>query len=150
MKTIPSSTTLYDQDFALWIEKTVKQLKAGAFSQIDVENLIEEVESLGRRDKRELKSRLITLFEHALKRCYVPLPNCYRGWEVTLKRTQSKLKDILEDSPSYRNVLKDIYDQCYQEAVENMQTEYDANFPHVCPFPNKINELLDHKFWQTK
>ncbi|MGK7934007.1 MAG: DUF29 family protein, partial [Microcystaceae cyanobacterium] len=96
------------------------------------------------------KSRLITLFEHALKRCYVPLPDCYRGWEVTLKRTQSKLKDILEDSPSYRNLLRDIYDQCYQEAVENMETEYDANFPPVCPFPDHLNELLNHKFWQTE
>ncbi|MGK7945878.1 MAG: DUF29 domain-containing protein [Microcystaceae cyanobacterium] len=91
MKTIANSQKLYDQDFALWIEETVKQLRSGDFSEIDVDNLIEEVESLGRRDKRALKSRLITLFEQALKRCYVPLPDCYRGWEVTLKRTQSKL-----------------------------------------------------------
>ncbi|TYT68647.1 DUF29 domain-containing protein, partial [Microcystis aeruginosa] len=65
--TLAKVKNLYDQDFALWIEKTVKQLKSGDLSQVDLENLIEEVESLGRRDKRELKNRLITLFEHALK-----------------------------------------------------------------------------------
>jgi hypothetical protein len=68
--TLAKVKNLYDQDFALWIEKTVKQLKSGDLSQVDLENLIEEVESLGRRDKRELKNRLITLFEHALKRRY--------------------------------------------------------------------------------
>lgn len=60
--TLAKVKNLYDQDFALWIEKTVKDLKSGDLSQVDLENLIEEVESLGRRDKRELKKRLITLF----------------------------------------------------------------------------------------
>ncbi|MDJ0598550.1 MAG: DUF29 domain-containing protein [Crocosphaera sp.] len=144
---LSTAKTLYDQDFALWIDETVKQLKSGNFSKIDVENLIEEVQSLGKRDKRGLKSRLITLFEHSLKRCYVSLPDCYRGWEVTIKRTQSKLKDILQDSPSLQNFLLDIYDECYQEALDNMRIEYDANFPDICPFTNDLDELLNHKFW---
>ena len=76
----------------MWIEKTVKQLKSGDLSQVDLENLIEEVESLGRRDKRELKNRLITLFEQALKRRYLSFFDCYRGWEVKIKRRQYKLK----------------------------------------------------------
>ncbi|CAO5034514.1 DUF29 domain-containing protein [Microcystis aeruginosa] len=56
--TLAKIKNLYDQDFALWIEKTVKQLKSGYLSQVNLENLIEEVESLGRRDKRELKNHL--------------------------------------------------------------------------------------------
>lgn len=48
--------TLYDQDFALWIEETVKQLKSGDFSQVDLENLIDEVESLAKGDKRSLEN----------------------------------------------------------------------------------------------
>jgi hypothetical protein len=107
------------------------------------------VESLGRRDKRELKSRLITLFEHALKRRYLPLLDCYRGWEVTIKRCQSELKDILKDSPSLCNFLIDICDECYQEAVENMRIEYDASFPNACPFSKDIDELLNSKFWES-
>lgn len=146
--TLAKVKNLYDRDFALWIEKTVKQLKSGDLSQVDLENLIEEVESLGRRDKRELKNRLITLFEQALKRRYLPLPECYRGWELTIKRCQSELKDILQDSPSLCSFLIDIYVDCYQEAVENMRIEYDAIFPDVCPFSEDIDGLLNHKFWQ--
>ena len=146
--TLVTVKQLYEQDFALWIEETVNQLKSGDFSQIDLENLIEEVESLGKRDKRELKSRLVTLFEHALKRCYVPLTDCYRGWEVTIKRTQSKLKDILQDSPSLRNFFVALCHKCYQEAVENMRIEYDSDFPDHCPFPSNVDELLNSKFWE--
>jgi hypothetical protein len=78
------SPPLYEQDFALWIETTVNQLKSKNFTELDLENLINEVESLGRQDKRELESRLITLFEHAIKRRYVPLSDCYRGWKNTV------------------------------------------------------------------
>ncbi|MBE9170465.1 DUF29 domain-containing protein [Pleurocapsales cyanobacterium LEGE 06147] len=140
-----TSKILYDSDFALWVEETVSKLKARELERADWENLIEEVESLGKRDKRELKSRLITLFEHLLKRKYVPLPDFYRGWEVTIKGTQSKLKDILADSPSLCGFLETIYLDCYQEALENMQIEYDANFPDVCPFPTNVDVLLTDK-----
>ncbi len=144
-----TSKTLYDSDFALWVEKTVSQLKAREVKNIDWENLIEEVESLGKRDKRELKSRLITLFEHLLKRRYVPLTDCYRGWEVTIKRTQAKLQDILADSPSLRGFLTTIYQDCYQEAWENIQIEYEVNLPDVCPFPEDVDVLLTPKFWES-
>ncbi|HHP7230078.1 MAG TPA: DUF29 domain-containing protein [Xenococcaceae cyanobacterium] len=140
-----TSKTLYDSDFALWVEATVSNLKAKELNKIDWENLIEEVESLGKRDKRELKSRLITLFEHLLKRKYVPLPDCYRGWEVTIKRTQSRLKDLLADSPSLRGFLVDVYFACYQEAWENMRIEYDADFPEICPFTQDVDVLLTEK-----
>ena len=140
--------TLYDSDFALWVEATVKQLKSRDFSAIDVENLIDEVEALSKRDKRELKSRLTTLFEHALKRGYVPLPDCYRGWEVTIKRTQFKLKAILADSPSLRSFLEEVYLTSYQDALENMRIEYDANFPEIYPFSINIEQLLNEKFWE--
>lgn len=141
-------STLYNQDFALWIEETVNQLKSGDFHQVDWENLIEEFESLGKRDKRELKNRLITLFEHILKRKYVPLSDCYRGWEVAIKRTQSKLRDILADSPSLRYLLLEIYRDCYDEALENMRIEYDTNFPDVYPLIDDVDVLLNQKFWE--
>jgi hypothetical protein len=147
--TLVKVKTLYDQDFALWIEATVKQLKSEDFSQVDLENLIEEVESLGRKDKRELENRLTTLFEHALKRCYVPLPDCYRGWEVTLKRTQKKLKKVLRDSPSLKNYFTEVLVDCYRDAVDNIIDEHDVNFPDNCPFSQDIGVLLNHKLWEV-
>ena len=142
------SPTLYEQDFALWIEKTVNQLKAGDFSKIDLENLIEEVESLGRQDKRELENRLTTLLEHGLKRRYVLMPDCYHGWENTLKRTQKELKKILRDSPSLRNYFLAMLTECYQDAVDNLEDDYGSVFPESCPFPEITEVLLTEKFWQ--
>jgi hypothetical protein len=146
--TIVKGKTLYEQDFTLWIEETVKQLKSKNFSEIDLDNLIEEVESLGRADKRELENRLITLFEHALKRHYVKLPDCYRGWEVTLKRTQKELQKILRDSPSLKAYFLEVLIVCYQDAVDNISDEYDVKFSPDCLFPQDIDSLVKQRFWE--
>jgi iron-sulfur cluster repair protein YtfE (RIC family) len=145
---VASPPTCYDQDFALWLEENIALIKAKNYSAVDWDNLIEEVEGLTRRDKRELENRLITLFEHALKRRYVPLPDCYRGWEVTLIRTQQKLEQILKDSPSLRNYILEITEKCYQKALKTMRKEYDATFPNVLPFPSELDQLLSEEFWQ--
>jgi hypothetical protein len=139
---------LYEQDFALWIETTVNQLKSKNFTELDFENLINEVESLGRQDKRELENCLITLFEYAIKRRYVPLLDYYRSWENTLKRTQKELKKNLRDSPSLKNYFLAIINDCYQDAVDNLQDDYDLNFPENSPFSETIEVLLNEKFWQ--
>ena len=116
---VTSSTKTYDQDFALWVEENIALLKAKNYDAVDWDNLIEEVEGLTRSDKRELENRLITLFEHALKRRYVSLQDCYRGWKVTLKRTQKQLRRVLKDSPSLRNYFVSIIEECYQDALMN-------------------------------
>ena len=144
---VTSSNQTYDQDFALWVEENIALLKAKNYDAVDWENLIEEVEGLTRSYKRELENRLITLFEHALKRRYVSLPDCYRGWEVTLKRTQYKLKQILRDSPSLRNYFVSLIEECYQDALKNMRVEYDAIFPDRLPFSENIDQLLTEEFW---
>ena len=145
---VASPPTCYEQDFALWLEENIALIKAKNYSAVDWDNLIEEVEGLTRRDKRELENRLITLFEHALKRRYVPLPDCYRGWEGTLIRTQQKLEQILQDSPSLRNYILEITEKCYQKALKTMRKEYDATFPNVLPFPSELDQLLSEEFWQ--
>jgi hypothetical protein len=108
------------------------------------------IEGLTRRDRREIKQRLITLFEHALKCRYVSLQDCYRGWEVTLKRTQSKLRDIPDDSPSLHSYFSEIIPLCYQEALETVRIEYDAFFSDDYLFPEKLNLLLTQTFWTDK
>ncbi|WP_198159685.1 DUF29 domain-containing protein [Picosynechococcus sp. PCC 7003] len=143
------SKTLYDQDFYQWIEQTISDLKLGNLQALDRENLIEEIEALGKREKREIESRLTTLFEHALKRKYVPLEECYRGWEVTIRRTQKEILKILRDSPSLKNHLQNIFLNCYQEALENMQFEYDASFPSQYPFPMEFEKLLTDSLAQN-
>ncbi len=146
MLTLPQTT--YDQDFALWVEETIGLLKAQNYDAVDWENLLEEIAGLTRSDRRELENRLITLFEHALKRRYLPLPDCYRGWEVTLLRTQNQIEQFLRDSPSLRNYFRQILEECYQKALKTTKKEYDANFPDILPFSQEITSLLSEEFWQ--
>jgi hypothetical protein len=61
----PQGRSLYEGDFLLWTEKTVSQLKAQDFQNIDLENLIEEVEALGRSERKELLNRLTVIFEYS-------------------------------------------------------------------------------------
>jgi len=82
---IGEKTSLYDCDLNLWLETAIAQLKAGDLKSLDIENLIEELEGLAGRDRRELKSRLSTLIEHLLKRCYVKSEYDYAGWVETIR-----------------------------------------------------------------
>jgi hypothetical protein len=149
--TLAKVKNLYDQDFALWIEKTVKQLKSGDLSQVDLENLIEEVESLGKSQPKAVDNFLTRLLEHLLKRCYVVLPDCYRGWEIEIRNFRKELKKEFKYSPSLKRFMIEILEECYREALEAVKEDYpDSNFPDVCPFAEDIDGLLNHKFWQDE
>ncbi|MDT3674136.1 DUF29 domain-containing protein [Microcystis wesenbergii] len=147
--TLAKVKNLYDQDFALWIEETVKQLKSGDLSRVDLENLIEEVESLGKSQRKAVDNFLTRLLEHLLKRCYVVLPDCYRGWEIEIRNFRKDLKKEFKYSPSLKRFMIEILEECYREALEAVKEDYpDSNFPDVCPFAEDIDGLLNHKFWQ--
>jgi hypothetical protein len=149
--TLAKVKNLYDQDFALWIEKTVKQLKSGDLSQVDLENLIEEVESLGKSQRKAVDNFLTRLLEHLLKRCYVVLPDCYRGWEIEIRNFRKELKKEFKYSPSLQRFMIEILEECYREALEAVKEDYpDSNFPDVCPFAEDIDGLLNHKFWEDE
>ncbi len=149
MTQTPIQNQLYEQDFALWIDDTVARLKAHQFDQLDLDNLIEEVESLGRRDKRELESRLRVLFSHLLKRCYVSSPENCRGWELTIREQRVELKGLLKQSPSLKNYLSTEFDEVYDSALAEVKEDYPtAEFPDRCPFPHDITALLSEHFWE--
>jgi fumarate hydratase class II len=109
-QTISKPTTLYELDYLLWTEETVAKLRARDFDQVDLENLIEEIEDLGRSQKRELKQRLKTLLEHLLKRIYVDMPQEFNGWERTIREQRQQIKLELMDSPSLKSVWGKSFD----------------------------------------
>ena len=90
------------------------------------------------------------LLEHLLKRCYVHLPNCYRGWEIEIRNFRRELKAEFKDSPSLKSFMLNILTESYQEALEFVREDYpDVTFPDVCPFPQDVEILLTEKFWET-
>ena len=127
---------LYQQDFYLWTEATAQQLRQGEFTQVDVANLIEEIESMGKREKRELKSRLIVLLMHLLKWMYQPGKRS-DSWINTITEHRIALEELLEDSPSLRAFLPEVFEQCYQKARIKAAQETGiklSTFPSQCSF----------------
>lgn len=141
---------LYNQDFAFWIEDTVSKLKARNTEDLDWEHLIEEVESLGISQRKAVHSFLVRLLEHLLKRCYVCLPNCFRGGEIEIRNFRGELKKEFKYSPSLKSFMLEILTESYQDALASMREDYpDVIFPDACPFPQDIDILLTQKFWEN-
>ena len=110
--------TLYDTDYNLWIEETVKQLQAKDFNGIDWANLIEEIASLGRSDKRAIKSLLTRLWEHLLKLGYWESEKSYNQnhWKREIRNFRQQIRDDLKTSPSLKPYLKEIFAESYQNS----------------------------------
>jgi hypothetical protein len=140
------SQSLYDRDLNLWAETTVFQLQAQRFDEVDWQSVIEEIESLSKWDKREIRSRLQVLLGHLVKRQYVNSPEDFRGWEATIREQRSSLTQILEDSPSLKLYLLDNLDPVWQKALAEVREEYPGvEFPQECPFPSDVEILLRNK-----
>ena len=143
-----SNVALYEQDYCLWIADVLKKLQNGDFTAVDWVNLIEEIEDLGRSQKRELESRLGELLEHILKRTYVNLPECYRGWVISIDKQRIALQGLLEDSPSLRNHLIATFDKVYFDILKILRRAYpDCEFPQVWLFSRDVDDLLNEDFW---
>jgi hypothetical protein len=133
MKTVK---TLYETDLNLWLQETVKLLKQKKLDQLDIDNLIEEIEAMGRSEKKGLRSNLEQLLMHLLKWKYQP--NKRTGsWERSILEHRNRILEDLEDSPSFNPYFEDIFDKCYQNARKYAKAETNLPlniFPEVCPF----------------
>ena len=148
-KTMTALKSLYDRDILLWVEDTVAKLKSGDFEHLDINNLIEEVESLGISQRNELSSRLLVLLEHLLKRLYVSLPDDYRGWERTIRNQRNSLEILLKQAPSLRTRWNDSFGDAWKTALKTVRKEYrQVTFPDQWQFPSDMQTMLDCDFWE--
>lgn len=128
--------TLYEKDFNLWIETTVSLLRDRHLEQIDYENLVEELESMGRSEKNALKSNLRILLMHLLKWKYQSERRS-NSWRATITEHRIRLIESLESSPSLVNYFEEVFDQCYQNARRLASDETELSiitFPTESPF----------------
>jgi Domain of unknown function DUF29 len=150
MTTIQSMTTaitsLYEQDFYLWLQTNINLLKEGKFAEIDLENLLEELESMGRSDKNALKSNLRVLLMHLLKYKYQPEKRT-NSWHYTIIEHRIRLGDTFKTSPSLYRFFEDIFNESYQNARKLAAGETGlsiAIFPPESPFTGE--EVLNPDF----
>lgn len=109
-KVAAGDADLYERDFFEWTQGQAAALRAagaGGNARLDYENLAEEIESLGKRDRRELGSRIATIVEHLLKLEFSPAEQPRDGWMATVRRERKEVELILEDSPSLRHGLEE-------------------------------------------
>lgn len=130
------TTTLYDQDFFAWTQRQVELLKTQQWEQVDVENLIEEIDSLGKQERRELCNRLGILLGHLLKWHYQPEARS-KSWFYTIKEQRIRIVRNLKDNPSLKPYLDDAIAIGYEDGLLlfGKETPLDPKkLPQSCPF----------------
>ena len=137
----------YENDFYAWAMENADLLREGRFAEIDVDNIAEELESMGRSERRQLANRLEVLLAHLLKWRYQP---ARRGnsWRYTIEEQRRKVRKLLGDSPSLQPRLGQEVAEVYLDAVllAARETGRDKNeFPPGCPFT--VDQVLRDDYW---
>ena len=133
---MPRNSVAYDDDFFAWTMEQARLLREGAVSEIDTLNLAEEIESMGKNNRRELGSRLAVLLMHLLKWRYQPNRRS-PSWATTVRDQRDEIEALLADSPSLRLVVQDTLSSVYARARRKAISETglrDSAFPAKCPF----------------
>lgn len=137
---------LYQKDYYGWLRENARLIRERKFSEIDAENLVEELESMGKSEKRELSSRLTILLLHLLKWQYQSVRRSM-SWRNTIAVQRIDVRELLEDSPSLRNEISDKIETAYEKAKLAAEVETGIekqNFPAACPF--SLEQILDETF----
>ena len=137
---------LYDSDFYSWSLEQSRLLRSGRLTEADVQNIAEEIESMGRSEKRELVNRLDVLLRHLLKWRFQP---AFRGnsWRLTILEQRDRLAEHLKDNPGLKQVLPEAFATAWRFALLGAQRETglpENAFPLVCPWA--FEEVLAPSF----
>ena len=144
---MPTKSTLYDHDFYAWSRQQAELLRAGKLTEADIEHIAEEIDSMGRTEKRELISRLTVLLLQLLKWRY---QSGKRGpsWEASIANQRDDIADHLDDNPSLKPLLPQALASAYRKAAREAVAETGlpaATFPEACPWT--VEQVLDGGFW---
>ena len=127
---------LYDADFYAWANQQAELLRAGRVQAADIAHIAEEIESMGRSEKRELISRLAVLLAHLLKWDAQP-DRRGRSWILTILEQREEVAEVLHDNPSLRARIEEILADAYRKALLAAERETglpESAFPAACPW----------------
>ena len=130
------SMLAYSEDFYGWTQEQARLLREHRINELDLENLLEEIESMGKSEKRELESRLEVLLMHLLKWQYQPN---FQGksWELTIREQRAKSIRHLKENPSLKALLAEIFEYAYEGARMGAARQTGLSleiFPTSCPW----------------
>jgi Domain of unknown function DUF29 len=142
-----AKTTLYDRDFYAWSREQAELLRAGELAQADFEHIAEEIESMGKTEKRELVSRLTVLLLHLLKWERQPAGRG-KSWRLSIANARDEITDLLDDNPSLKPIVDDVMASAYRYARRKAAIETDMAedaFPAQCPW--NFVRAMEEGFW---
>lgn len=150
--------TLYEQDFQLWVEKTIGYLEKKEFQRLDIINLIEELKDLGKSEKRALESNLMVLLAHLLKlKIQNDAPNSMKNsWYRSIIEHRKRVLVALKKTPSLKSSLTKAIYEAYEDARdlainEGKKASFDVRIPDENEYPNScpfsLNDILDPDFF---
>ena len=141
--------TSYDKDVILWSEEQARLLRAGRFSELDIEHLADEIEDVGKSEKRELASRMAVLLAHLLKWKRQPEIRT-KSWRATIIVQRKRIALALKATPSLKSVVRDRdwQEDVWLDAVAQAQKETGLaadELPEACPWT--MEQAADQAFW---
>lgn len=137
--------TTYEQDFYLWLKETAVALRSRNWAELDIDNLVEEVEAMGRSERRALESNLIIVLIHLLKyQCQVNRRS--KSWIYSIEEHRCRLKKYLSESPSLRPYLEEILAESYERARRLASSETGLEIEIFPEVPYTIEQALDINF----
>jgi Domain of unknown function DUF29 len=137
---------LYETDFYAWTLEQSKLLKEGDFNHIDIINLVEEIESLGNQERRELESRLGILIGHLLKWDYQPEKRS-KSWRATIREQRRTAQKLMSQNPSLKPYLAEAIADAYESGLDLVVRETPLDYqdlPEDCPYT--LEHLFDPDF----
>ncbi len=143
------ATNTYHGDIIAWANEQAQLLRAGLFSQLDIEHLAEEIEDVGKSEQRELENRMAVLLAHLLKWQHQP-ERQGNSWRNTIKSQRDRIARRIQKTPSLKADLNDavwwreVWADALDIAVKETGMFYEA-FPESCPWT--LNQIMDADFW---
>ncbi len=145
-QTATSVSSLYETDFYAWTQEQASLLRKHQWSELDLLNLIEEIESLGKQQRQELRNRLSVLIGHLLKWEYQSSMRS-RSWLATIRVQRRDTLRLLKDNPSLKSYLEDALLEAYENGRDLAMGETDLpeeTFPKTCPY--SLTEILGDRY----
>ena len=145
----PGAAAAYDKDVLLWSQQQAKLLRAGRFSELDIDHLADEIEDVGKSEKRELASRMAVLLAHLLKWQVQPEKRT-NSWRATIKDQRRRIALAIKETPSLKAVMRepDWQEDMWLDARSRSRQEMGLSgqdLPEVCPWT--MDQAANPDFW---
>ena len=139
---------LYARDFYTWTQRQAELMKAGLLGRLDLKNVIEEIETLGRSEAAALESAYRLICMHQLKRMIQPERASSRSWTNTIVRERLHAARLLRDNPGLTPRRQELFGTAYADARKEAASETGLAlraFPEAAPFT--LAQITDENYW---